>query len=252
MKKTLLAVAFAFAIAPMAHAEFLAINTGTYLNVNAESGDQSRASTTLDAQGNAQNDDSNDRKDRQDQNERVTANGGASLLLHSDDDDVSEMSSRDKAAFLLTVKQHAQLQSGQDLHNFAKGVLVADANVKTVKADDSHVEVKYKMPAKFLGVFKTDLDARADVSFDEKTKAKTPKEVDVRFPWYRMFYSLEDSVKADILETAIEASVKSGTTANASTTANVSARNGQVIEIISRILKNIRIQVEAQSAVSAN
>ena len=147
----------------------------------------------------------------------------------------------EKSAFLLTVKGHAQLQSDQDLENFAKGVIAADANVEAVVADDSHVRVSYKLPARFLGIFATEIDAVANVSFDEETNANSAQEVSVKFPWYKMFYSLDSDTRAEVLETAVESSVSSD---NSGTSASVASRNGKTIQLISDTLKGVRASME--------
>src|SRR3989344_2171914 len=49
-----------------------------------------------------------------------------------------------KQEFLATVKVHAQVQSGQDLENFATGVLLRDENVDEVEGSEERVEVSYR------------------------------------------------------------------------------------------------------------
>src|SRR3989344_6467360 len=71
----------------------------------------------------------------------------------------------EKTEFLATVKAHAQLKSSQDLDNFAKGVMIEDENVDAVAAGEESVEVRYKLPARFLGVFGTEISAVTNVTF---------------------------------------------------------------------------------------
>ncbi len=87
-----------------------------------------------------------------------------------------------------------------------------------------------------------------DVSFDEKA-GNGPKEVTVKFPWYRLFYSLDSDTQADVLESAIATQVSNdGGIANSTANANISARNGRTIQLISSILKAIRASVEAEAS----
>lgn len=147
-----------------------------------------------------------------------------------------------KAKFLLTVKSQAELRSEADLDNFAKGVLLKDENIKEVEAKDNHVSVTYKMPAKFLGIFATELGATANVTATTTSQSGTPKkEVTVKFPWYRIFYSLNAEARADVIETAIEnsLSVESGVSLD------TAAEEGRTIQILSNILKSIRAKVAA-------
>lgn len=165
--------------------------------------------------------------------------------------DIRGWSEQEKSDFLQTVKTHAQLQSGNDLENFAKGVLVRDENVDSVTADDDSVEVDYKLPAKFLGIFKTQISAMTDVSFDTDKSGNGPKEVTVKFPWYRMFYSLDQSVQEDILKNTISSTIEADVSSTTSTsTKDISVRNAKTIQLISALLKNIRASIEAVSTLS--
>ncbi len=235
MKKFLMLLAIVLASGGVVNAQI--INTGLNASVKANvgAGQHVKASSTVDVDDN-------------DVDEDTDTRSAGSVEVDLEANEVEDWTDQQKSDFLLTVKQHAQLRSGQDLELFAKGVMAADANVRKVEADESHVEISYKMPAKFLGLFRTELSANTDVKFDEKAHGNGPKEVTVRFPWYRMFYSLDSDVRSDILKAAVEASVKSeGNNGNATSTAAVSARNGRVIQLISNILKGIRANAEADA-----
>ncbi len=249
MKKIIMLLVLFLTSGGVANAQLLDSGVNASVKANVGVGQRANASTSADANayGTAEKD------NMMSATGTVNANSGvrtAGLLdVEVKAKAVKDLTPQEKRDFLLTVKDHAQLQSGQDLELFAKGVIAADANVKEVAADDSHVELSYKMPAKFLGLFRTELNAHTDVEFDEKATGNGPKEVTVRFPWYRMFYSLDSDVRSSVLKTAIEASVNSEVgNGNATTTASVSARNGQVIQLISNILRNIRASVDAQAA----
>lgn len=158
-------------------------------------------------------------------------------------------SETEKKDFLSGVKAQAQLKSGQDLDNFAKGVMLKDDAVSLVASDEAGVEVKYKLPAKFLGIFSTDITTITNVSFETNKQGRGPKEVTVKFPWYRMFFSLSEEAREDVLETAITKSVE----LNAQTPRdNHYAQNGITINLISSILKGIRAEISASTTASTN
>ena len=156
--------------------------------------------------------------------------------------DINGWDAETKTEFLGSVKAYAELKSKQDLENFAKGVVVEDDQVQVVNSDDSSVEVSYKLPAKFLGIFKTTVDTTVELSF-ESTGKNTPEEVTVRFPWYRWLFSLSDQAKSNVLQNAVNSAIDTKVSASA----NIYARNGQAIQIISDILKEIRLQSEVSA-----
>jgi hypothetical protein len=100
---------------------------------------------------------------------------------------------KQKQEFLATVKTHAEVQSEQELENFAKGVLLEDANVRSIAVEETGVRLVYQMPAKFLGVFTTSLNTHVDATIDGK--------VNVRYPWYSFIF--KKSVSASDLETEV-------------------------------------------------
>jgi len=151
-------------------------------------------------------------------------------------------SESDKREFLSTVKAQAQLKSGQDLDNFAKGVMLKDENVTAVDAGDNNVEVRYKLPAKFLGIFSTEISAITKVTFETDKNGRGPKEVTVKFPWYRRFFSLATSTREDLLKTAIDQKVQTE-----ASTSNAYAQNGLTIQLISEVLKAIRAEISAST-----
>ena len=65
----------------------------------------------------------------------------------------------------------------------------------------------------------------------------------VKFPWYRIFFSLDSEARADVIETAIENSV--GVESNVSL--NTAAEEGRTIQILSNILKSIRAKIVASA-----
>ena len=102
-----------------------------------------------------------------------------------------------KSDFLETAKEYSQVKSGQDLENFAKGVLLKDEKVKSIQADEEKVEMEYKMPARFLGIFSASLAARAKIARDGSVK--------VAYPWYSFLF--KKLVAANDIKSEAEASL---------------------------------------------
>jgi len=81
---------------------------------------------------------------------------------------------KQKETFLAEVKTYAEVQSGEDLENFAKGVLLKDSNVASIVLAEESTQVVYSIPVKFLGVFNTSLNAQVDVNAEGRVKVKYP------------------------------------------------------------------------------
>jgi len=94
--------------------------------------------------------------------------------------EIREWDEKEKSDFLETVKEHSQVKSGQELENFAKGILLKDENVKSIQVDEEKVKIEYEMPARFLGIFNTSLVVRAEVIQDRLVK--------VAYPWHSFLF----------------------------------------------------------------
>ena len=102
-----------------------------------------------------------------------------------------------KEQFMNTVKTEAEVRSGQDLQNFANGILLKDKNVENVDVATGTVKVSYREPAKLFGIFNTGLTVQ--VQADPNGQAK------VSYPWYSFLFSMPSSTASVRLETAINA-----------------------------------------------
>lgn len=102
-----------------------------------------------------------------------------------------------KQAFLNTVKAHAEVKSGQDLENFAKGILLKDEDVDSIAIGEEGVQIAYRARGKLFGfiplTFKERITVQANATAEER--------VTVRFPWYGLFLSAD--VSASDLEAAL-------------------------------------------------
>lgn len=148
-----------------------------------------------------------------------------------------------KAAFMQTVKAHAQLQSEQDLENFATGILLRDPKVASVEADTDSEHISYKVPAKFLGMFATTIKSETEVTFGDGIRGRMPQQVKVRFPWYRFLYKVD----AELNETALHAAVADAvTSAETSAELSTAARFGLVLKtLVTSLAVNTETTVDA-------
>src|SRR3989344_4654373 len=137
---------------------------------------------------------------------------------------------KQKQEFLATVKVHAEVQSEQDLENFAKGILINDENVEEISSDEGSVEVRYRVPAKFLGFFETTLPVTVVA---EKAQGKLGEGVKEHFPWYRFLFGVPDEVS----ETSLETSVSSAVIADLGSGALDFAVSARLYSAISNVLK---------------
>jgi len=146
----------------------------------------------------------------------------------------------EKQAFLQTVKLHAELHSEQELGNFARGVLLKDGNIDSASFGDNDVEVEYKVPAKFLGIFSSNIGARVSVVLGQRATSSAQSEIDnsdrvkVKMPWYRFLYRLSDEVKGDEIQNELRTELQDSEREQLENTIQERAR---IFETISNVLK---------------
>ena len=73
------------------------------------------------------------------------------------------------------------VKTNDDLDFYNKTIIKNHQNIESVDVSSSSVKVAYKQPARFLGIFKTDLNAVASVDSNGA--------VVVSLPWYSFFYT---------------------------------------------------------------
>lgn len=107
--------------------------------------------------------------------------------------DVNGLTDEERATFLAQVKAHAQVQSGQDLENFAKGILLQDEGVEAIDVEDDKIVIAHKAQGLFLGLIRISFTERVEVG----TSGDGAGKVKVRLPWFSFLVS-EDVSAADI------------------------------------------------------
>lgn len=135
--------------------------------------------------------------------------------------DVDDMTEESKQEFLANVKSWSEVQSDQELDNFAKGVLIEADSVESVESSDNEVQVEQRLEAKFLGIFKSSLRQTTSVSFGDGESSQ----VEVKKPWYGFLFSTttkKSQVQATV-QAEVDAFVAQELEAGAETNANVQA-----------------------------
>ena len=110
---------------------------------------------------------------------RLTAKPAATIMVNAAT--VRGWDTEKKEEFLASVKAAAEIRSDQELEHFAQGVLMNDENISEIAIDEPGVQIAYRMPAKFLGLFSSSLTLKTTVDAEGRVK--------VSFPWLRLLYS---------------------------------------------------------------
>ncbi len=105
--------------------------------------------------------------------------------------------SAEKQQFLANVKTFAQVQSGQDLEQFAQGVLLKDENISDVQYTNKELSVEYKGKAKLFAFIPLAYTHRVVIDTD----APASNRVKVHFPWYG--FLLKSGIDTEYIKTAI-------------------------------------------------
>ncbi len=137
-----------------------------------------------------------------------------------------------KAEILGAALTRTQVRSGKDLSNFAATMVINDENIDSVDVDSEQIEVAYKFPAKFLGIFETNIRAHVTVA-SSATSGKS--RVKVKFPWLAFLYKIEASVKADALTEALDTQIAGETHAETATEAAVHADTLDLVGAVLRV-----------------
>ncbi len=120
--------------------------------------------------------------------------------------DVKGLTTEQKQIFLTTVKTWAQVQSEQDLQNFALGAMLADdVPTETLSLNYEEIKFEYKLPAKLFGFIPTNY--RAEVAVNKSDNWETGQ-VKVKFPWYA--FLLRKGLSANELTHTVQQGVAEG------------------------------------------
>lgn len=108
--------------------------------------------------------------------------------------DVNGLTEEEKQQFLARVQEHAEVQSEQDLQNFAKGVLVENAAMEEISLNFDKIKVKYRATGKLFGFIPLSFsqDVEVDTEGDDVGKVK------VKMPWFSFL------IRADVSPAELE------------------------------------------------
>jgi hypothetical protein len=101
--------------------------------------------------------------------------------------DVNGLTEEEKREFLASVKEHAEVQSGQDLENFAKGVLLDNEDIEELSAEDTSVVVKHRTHGKLFGFIPLTLWQEVKV----ETEGAEAGRVKLKLPWYAFLVAMD-------------------------------------------------------------
>lgn len=94
----------------------------------------------------------------------------------------SDLSSEEKRAIVnLEGNTLTTIKTDDDLKAYNSVVIETNPNISTISSDDGSVEITYRHPAKFLGIWRTSLNATARVENNER--------VSIQLPWYSFLFS---------------------------------------------------------------
>lgn len=159
------------------------------------------------------------------------SSSGIGSVISASAMEVQGWDSAQKEQFLNTVKTEAEVRSGQDLQNFAKGVILRDQGVESVDIATDTVKVSYREPAKLFGIFNSGLTAQIE--------ADSSGHATVSYPWYSFLFSMPSSAASAHLETAINAGLS-----------GVSLKDN--VQVLAHALATITGILQGSSTVSAS
>lgn len=117
----------------------------------------------------------------------------------------------------------ADVSTDEDLRVYAAAALQQDSHIEGVRASSDGVSVTYRVPARFLGFIPGSLAAQARVAGNGT--------VSIDYPWYRIFFALDDTDA----EARLAAEVEALTAGNTSGTISASL-GAQLIDRMSAAL----------------
>lgn len=110
---------------------------------------------------------------------------------------IRNWSAQEKQEFLTKVKTFGQVQSGEDLENFAYGIFLKDERITEVQYSYKEMMIEYKGKAKLFGFIPFDYTHTVTIA----TESPASNRVKVHFPWYG--FLLKSGIDPEFIKTAI-------------------------------------------------
>ena len=149
--------------------------------------------------------------------------------------DVNGLTDDEKEERLEKVKTWAEARSGQELQNFAQGVLLRDAQVKGVKIKENLLEIESVETGKFFWLVPVQMAAKVEVIFN--SSGHTLDKVKVKFPWWHIFVRKNGGAGGLESELNAELEGQQWESLNETEFEEEAARISQALNLISNILK---------------
>ena len=106
-----------------------------------------------------------------------------------------------KQEFLATVKAHAQVQSGEDLENFARGVLLENENMEEIALNFEKITLKHRSSGRLFGFIPISFMQRVELDAEGDDAGR----VKVKMPWFS--FLMRADVSAGDIEEEAQASI---------------------------------------------
>jgi len=161
--------------------------------------------------------------------------------------ELRELNEEQKEAFMATVKTHAEVKSGQDLENFARGVMLENQAMEEISLSNEKISVKYESEGKLFGFIPISFYKNVEVDMNAGDGVDRVK---VKFPWYRFMMKVD--VGGDDLSESINTEIENiiGVATATSTLAETSLQ-GQ-INIMSRVITTLSNVLKRKHDTSKN
>jgi hypothetical protein len=136
-----------------------------------------------------------------------------------------------KKEFLAAVKAHAQVQSGEDLENFAKGVLLENAAMEEILLNFEKIKMRHRASGKLFGFIPLSFSQEVEID----TEGEDIGRVKVKMPWYSFL------VKTDVAASELEAEAAAAAEKDHKNWINVgsfsASQQAEVLVLVSNIIK---------------
>ena len=161
---------------------------------------------------------------------------------------VSSDSGARQAVVNLSGNSQILIQDSNDLGEYAKLVVQARPNVTNVDLDGARLTVEYKQPAKFLGLFSTDIGAQAIVDQE--------KGVTISLPWYSFLFKKNTKRVRAAIVYGIASDQKAATTISAEAEQGSQAltvqQQARTINVVTSAVDSDGVNVSVGAGVSIN
>ncbi|HAU07783.1 MAG: hypothetical protein UW46_C0004G0078 [Candidatus Yanofskybacteria bacterium GW2011_GWF1_44_227] len=158
------------------------------------------------------------------------ADGNLNVLVNK-----NSLSEKDKGVLVnLQNGSEILINSDQDVDAYAKIVVEERPAITNVEVSNNRLEVSYRQPSRFLGIFSTELDGTVYVDVG--------KNVTIKLPWYSFLFRKNSSATAKQVSIAINDASSNGTVQvsalGSAEVSNQSREQARLINIVTGSVNN--------------